>query len=167
MARNDLTAEQLRELLCYDTETGVFTRRVASGYRGCHRAGMVLGTPSHGYLQVSVSGRRYQAHRLAWLYVHGTWPANEIDHINGVRSDNRIANLRALTHAENGQNLRRAKSHNKSGMLGIRWRDESRQWQARICVGGKTTYLGKFSTPEEAYAAYIDAKRRLHVGCTL
>jgi len=91
-----LTAERLRERLRYDAETGAFTRRVGSGHA---RAGEMAGTVhSTGYVRITIDGGKYTAHHLAWLYVHGVWPSDQIEHINRKRSDNRIANLRERRH---------------------------------------------------------------------
>jgi hypothetical protein len=91
-----LTAERLREQLRYDAETGVFTRRVESGH-AC--VGDVAGSVhSTGYVRIGIDGWKYTAHHLAWLYVHGVWPSDQIEHINRKRSDNRIANLRERRH---------------------------------------------------------------------
>ena len=90
--QDKLTAERLRERLHYDAETGVFTRRFGSGHA---RAGDMAGTVHRtGYVRISIDGGKYTAHHLAWLYVHGVWPSDQIEHINRKRSDNRIANLR-------------------------------------------------------------------------
>ena len=94
--QDKLTAERLRERLHYDAGTGVFTRRVGSGHA---RAGDMAGTiHSTGYVRISIDGGKYTAHHLAWLYVHGVWPSDQIEHINRKRSDNRIANLRERRH---------------------------------------------------------------------
>jgi hypothetical protein len=94
--QDKLAAERLRERLRYDGGTGVFTRRVGSGHA---RAGEIAGSVhSTGYVRIGIDGGKYTAHRLAWLYVHGVWPSDQIDHINRNRSDNRIANLRERRH---------------------------------------------------------------------
>jgi hypothetical protein len=99
----DLTQARLKQLLDYDPETGVFTWRVNRG--GAAKAGTRAGCPTPFYYRViRIGGRSRREHSLAWLYVHGHWPADELDHINRVRDDNRIANLREVTHAENMQN---------------------------------------------------------------
>lgn len=166
MSKADLTPARLRELLDFDPETGVFVRRKSRGRPD------LVGTPAgamdaRGYLEVYVAGRLHKAHRLAWLYVHGVWPDSEVDHLNGVRSDNRLANLRVVTRRLNRQNLRRASSHNKLGLLGVSPVCKSRKYQARIQLDGQQKHLGVFDTPEQAHQAYLEAKRRLHEGCTL
>ncbi len=160
-----VTAAFVRELFHYDPETGVFTRLVTRQGLGA-RAGDIAGTrkPS-GYLSIWICGANHMAHRLAWLYVHGKWPAHEIDHIDGNRANNAIANLRDVTRSVNHENLRSARSDSAHGFLGVS--PFFGKWKARITVNGKFQHLGTFSTPEEAHAAYLEAKRRLHVGCTI
>jgi hypothetical protein len=110
-----------------------------------------------------VLGRIYLAHRLAWMYVYGRWPAKglDIDHINGNRQDNRIANLREVTRGQNMQNQRRASSRSTTGLLGVL--RKSRRFAAHITADGRTHCLGTFDTPEEAHRVYMDAKSRLHI----
>ena len=166
MSKQDkITAAFLRELFHYDPETGVFTRLVTRQGQGA-RAGDVAGTlkPS-GYLTIWICGANHMAHRLAWLYVHGKWPTHEIDHIDGNRANNAIANLRDVTRSVNHQNLRRARSDSAHGFLGVS--PFFGKWKARITVNRVFQHLGVFDTPEEAHAAYLEAKRRLHVGCTI
>lgn len=160
---SDLTAKVLRALLHYDPVTGAFTWAAGVGNR---RAGQAAGTPDGlGYLRVMIDKRNYRLHRLALLYVHGEWPPQQVDHINGNRSDNRFANLRAATPALNSENQRRAKSDSLLGLLGVsRCR---KLYFARIKVAGKGFHLGSYATAEAAHAAYIDAKRVLHEGGTL
>jgi hypothetical protein len=161
-----LTAERLRELLAYDPETGLF--RVLRALPKCQReVGQVIGDSlsKAGYAMMCIEGRRYRAHRLAWLYVTGEWPSNEIDHINGIRNDNRFENLRDVPGRINSQNQRKAKPFNQSGILGAT--KKRNRWSSAIGINGKTVRLGVFDTPEEAHAAYVKAKRELHEGCTI
>lgn len=157
--RKAVTAGRLRELLHYDPETGGFTRRV--GGRGLRRGAAAGSVMADGYLSVRIDGRRYQAHRLAWLYMTGELPAAQIDHRDGDRANNKIANLREATAAENNQNCGRTK-RNTSGFVGAHWHRGSRRWHAKISVAGRKLYLGSFDAAEEAHAAYLDAKFRLH-----
>lgn len=162
-----LTAERLREVLDYDPESGVFTWKVRTSNRVNvgDVAGAMLKT---GYLSISIDGKLHRAHRLAWLHVHGAWPAADIDHVNGVRTDNRFANLRSATPSLNQQNLRSARGATASGLLGVYRTDKKhRPWRSSINVDGKDRHLGNFTSPEEAHAAYLAAKRRLHEGCTI
>ncbi len=164
MAKADLSAESLRELLHYDLETGLFTRIGKAGRKG--KIGAAVGwEDKDGYIQVGVLCRNYRAHRLAWLYVTGDWPREDVDHINGIRGDNRWSNLRAVTRAVNMQNVRRARKDSSIGLIGVE--KNGGGYSARIKTSTERLYLGFFDTPEEAHAAYLDAKRRLHEGCTI
>lgn len=164
--KTELTAARLRELLHYDPETGVFTRRVATG--GRWPIGSVTGSLSEGYWLIRVNGARYRANRLAWLYMTGRWPKAEVDHKNGAKSDNAFGNLRDVTGAINTQNLRRARRDNQScSILGVTWDARRQKWLAQIRVGASKRFLGRFTTTAEASAAYVAAKRVHHAGCTL
>lgn len=163
-AADSLTAARLRELLSYDPTTGLFKWRV--NRRGGCKAGSVAGVnDGRGYIKTTIDGRPCRAHRLAWLYVYGEWPAHQIDHINGVRSDNRLANLREATNAQNLQNQRKANSKNKCGLLGVGPFGD--KWRAQISYYGTTKHLGLFETPELAHAVYLEAKAAMHPFQTL
>lgn len=156
---NELSAERLRELLSYDADTGGFTWLVNRG--SAAKVGGPAGRKvGGGYIQIGIDGRRYMAHRLAWLYVHGHWPDVEIDHISGEPEDNRIANLREATRSQNLQNLRRARADSRSGLLGVS--RAAGRWLAQIQTSGKKKYLGLFDTAESAHNAYLAAKAELH-----
>lgn len=159
-----VTADEVRHLFIYRSEDGALIRRVK---RGKHQPGTVAGTPHcGGYIQIHIQGRLYLAHRLVWLHVHGEWPINQIDHINGNKTDNRIENLRDVAPGINTENMRRPRSDNTSGYLGVS-KEKTGYWAAKINVSRKTLYIGRFTTPELAYEAYVQAKRKLHIGCTL
>jgi hypothetical protein len=164
-----LTAERAREMLHYEPTTGVFTwRRSLRG--GGASVGKVAGTlRSDGYRQLQVDARVYAAHRVAWLYVHGTWPTATIDHINGDPADNRISNLRDVPNAINCQNIRAPRSHSKSQVMGVRRtvRNKINPWYASIVVDGRYVFLGCFQDAAVAGQAYLTAKRALHEGNTL
>jgi hypothetical protein len=114
---------------------------------------------------IRLEGAPCQVHRLAFLYVTGSWPSGFVDHINGNPLDNRFCNLRDVPKAINCQNLRRALSNNKCGLLGASPRHG--KWAATIMSKGVRIHIGTFNTPEEAHAAYVSKKRELHPGCTL
>lgn len=163
MAASILSAKRLREILDYNPETGVFTWRVRAGSR---MPGTIAGSPDDlGYIKIAIRKKDYRAHRLAWLYVYGEWPADMVDHIDGNPGNNAITNLRDVSTVVNQQNLRKAKSTNKSGLIGVS--RKAKCSTARIKVGGKVLFLGCFKTDEEAHAAYLEAKRLLHSGCTI
>lgn len=160
-----LTAERLRELLHYDADTGVFTRLVS---RKGFRAGGVAGSDNNGYRIIVIDYKMYRSHRLAWLYMTGEWPRNDVDHINGTRNDNRFANLREATRSENMQNVRKAHSDNKSsGLLGVTFDKSQGKFMARIMLNGKYRYIGRYITAQEAHHAYLAAKSQLHQFSTL
>jgi hypothetical protein len=143
----DLTADRLREVLDYDPETGVFRWKVSA----CGLAGQEAGsTNGLGYLRIRVDGKRYVASRLAWLYVHGRWPSDRIDHRDRQRARNPIENLRESTRVQNKANQTRRKD-NLTGFKGVH--KVGARYQARF--GPKAKHLGLFATPEEAHARYV------------
>ena len=160
MAKTDLTAERLRELLHYDPQSGVFAWRHKRP--GISKAGTVASCNSHGYIVIRVDRHLYPAHRLAWLYMNGRWPTNQIDHIDECRSNNSIRNLREATKSENMQNRSKPNKKTASKILGAYWVPGAKKWESRICANKCKRYLGLFETPELAHAAYIAAKRTLH-----
>lgn len=161
-----IEAERLKEVINYNPDTGEFV------WIKPRRPGMPVGNAagtlknSDGYLNVKIDNRLYRGHRLAWLYVYGVWPAGQIDHINGVRADNRIANLRDVSSKENTHNQRTAHRGSKSGVLGVTVKPNGK-FVADIRHNGKKKHLGYFSTAEDAHAAYVKAKREFHEGATL
>jgi hypothetical protein len=171
MTKRPPTFEEADVLLRYEPETGKFFWRVD---RTCGRgrtqakAGDVAGTldVQVGYWRISVNYCRCHAHRLAWLLTHRHYPQGDIDHINGVRSDNRLDNLRDVPHRANLQNRRAASVGSKSGLLGVAPVPSGR-WRAAIGMPQGNRYIGTYDTPEEAHGAYVAAKRKLHEGCTL
>jgi hypothetical protein len=161
----DVSIARLKEVLDWDQDTGIFRWKVSTSNRV--RVGAIAGHIIHGYRVISVDGKKYRAHHIVWLFSTGAWPIGEVDHIYGKRSDNRFGLLRDVTGAVNRQNVRIARSHNKSsGVLGVD-RLPGGSFRARIQNCGKTIYLGVFSTAEQAHNRYVTAKRELHEGCTL
>ena len=161
-----LTRERLKELMYYDPETGVFTWKCSPSkkIRIGAVAGCVLPT---GYMVIGIDREVFLSHRLAWLYVHSEFPSEtlQIDHRDGVRSNNKLGNLRCVTPKVNKQNQRNARVDSSSGIIGIR--PCGSRWEARIVICGKRHYLGLFDTQEEAHSAYLNAKRKYHEGCTI
>ena len=159
-----LTVERARELFTYDPDTGDLTRRLTLCGRAI--AGRVAGfTDRDGYMSVWADGRKYLIHRLAWISYYGVWPYDQLDHIDGNRSNNRIENLREVDNAENTQNQIRPRADNRLGIMGVH--NSRGKYLSQIGVAGKNIFLGRFNTPEEAHEAYIKAKRELHPGNTL
>lgn len=162
------TAEQVRQWLRYDQDTGVLTwalnRRNA---RAGTRAGSERG--SSGYRVVSLGNCAYYEHRVAWLWMTGEWPKEQIDHINGDRFDNRWANIREVSQTVNQQNKRRATVRSSLGLLGAsppQGKGRTR-FKSTIGANGRSIHLGYHDTPEQAHEAYVEAKRRLHAGGTI
>lgn len=159
-----ITAERLRELLDYNPDTGAFTWRIAPSFR-VKVGGMAGVLRPDNRMEIKADKRHYYAHRLAWFYMFGEWPKHEIDHIDGNPSNNQIVNLRDVPMIVNRQNKRQAHRNNKVGMLGVKKHGE--RFSATIKVNGQATHIGYFSTPELAHAAYVNAKRVRHEGCTI
>jgi hypothetical protein len=162
----NLTEQRLRELLHYDQFTGVFTWRVR---RGNVARGSVAGArKSDGYLQIGIDGRLFLAHRLAWLYMNGEWPAGDVDHMNWNILDNSAANLRDVPRMLNMQNQRKSHKDSYTGFLGVHFDKRRGKFIARITTPGTSRlHLGQFDTGEEAHAAYLAAKRVVHAGCEI
>lgn len=143
--------EKIKALIDYNPDTGLLTWKV--NRQGNAKAGMIAGwRHKAGYIAIRVDGHEYLGHRLAWAMHHGSISEDtQIDHINGDRSDNRICNLRAASHAENCWNSK-ARKHNKSGIKGVRKRGT--KWHVRIRHNHKVYWLGSYNTPEEAKQAH-------------
>lgn len=160
----ELTHAELLARLRYCPKTGAFTwaRRVANCLRGGEQAGCI---DSYGYRLISIRGVPFKAHKLAWFYMTGEWPREQIDHINGEKDDNRWTNLREAPGSINHENRRAAKRGSKTGYLGVTF--ERGKYRAAIATNRREVKLGTFKTAEEASAAYLDAKRVMHKGGTL
>lgn len=143
-----------KKALRYCPETGVFTW-VVSPARAV-KAGSTAGYlhPS-GHRYISVKGVPVPAHRLAWRLFYGVWPKKHIDHIDGNPENNAISNLRELTHTQNLQAARKARCDNRSGLLGVSFRNDCSKWQARIQRNHRMLSLGVYDTPEEAHLVYL------------
>ncbi len=150
---------RLKELLSYDPDTGVFTWKVSRGKVKAGDVSACIHTFGSGksYRVIKLAGRQYLSHRLAWLYTRGHFPAREIDHINGDGTDNRLCNLRSVTHSENQKNIR-LYSNNASGVCGVSWHKPSRKWLARIKADSKRLHLGLFEDLSDAIAARQEAE---------
>ena len=162
-----LTQKELKSQFTYNSKTGVFvrTKHYCSTFLGV--AGSVN---TRGYRIIKINYKNYKASQLAYLYVHGKIPSI-VDHINGIKADDRIVNLRAATHGLNSENIRTATKASKLGVLGvckpnIGW-NLKKPYKVNISVGGRNVYLGYYATIEAAHAVYVKAKRKLHKGCTI
>lgn len=159
-----LSQERLRQILHYDPEAGIFLTKALIAKGQPIPPGTEAGhTTKAGYRRIVIGGVAYLAHRLAWLYVYGEWPKTFLDHKNGIRSDNRICNLREATKMQNCQNRKHANSNNRSGWMGATYRPRQ-GWVCQIGVGNQTYLLGYFEDPEPAHLLYLWAKQDLHFG---
>jgi hypothetical protein len=166
MTTQILSQFRVKELLLYDADTGYFTWRINVGNR---KSNSVAGSLcKKGYLDISVDGKNYRAHRLAWLYINGHFPIGVIDHINGNKADNRLVNLRDVTNAKNLLSFRKVSSNNTSGFLGVSKNHAG--WRAEINTHLQKINLGTYQTKEEASVAYVAVKlfneKKVWVGLT-
>lgn len=171
----ELSYSEISKLLKYDPETGklFWLPRTAEMFQdSAFRAGTLARVKCwnarlaekeagalwpNGYKVLSLYSRRYLAHRVVWIMHYGEWPSNHLDHVNGVRSDNRITNLREASYAENSKNRR--PQVNASGTMGVVWHKRDKRWQAGIMVSGKTIHLGQFTEKTDAIAARKQAEK--------
>ena len=161
MQNQTITQEELKQLLSYDPETGVFVWLVS---RGKSKIGKVAGHVmlKDGYIQIGISGKYYQAHRLVWLYTYGNFPDCQIDHIDGNPANNKLENLRLAPRnvLDNGQNKKLHKN-STTGFNGVTYSKSSRKFLSRICIENKRINLGYFDTAESAYDARLKAQKEL------
>lgn len=159
--KNNLTDEYIRSILDYNSNTGEFIwkyRNDASPQWNGQYAGKKAGSlEKSGYITIRINKVSFYAHRLAWLYVHGKWSENFVDHANGIKKDNKISNLRDAMRINNARNMKKHKIC-ASGYKGVRIFND--KFQARISINYKRIHLGTFNTAEKAYKAYcISAKK--------
>ena len=160
-----ITQLELKEVLNYDQDTGIFTWLQS---KSRVKAKTIAGSKQkYGHLAVKINNKNYYLHRLAWLYMYGKFPNNMIDHINGIPDDNKIKNLRDVTNTVNQHNQKNAHANSCSGLLGASWNKRNKAWKAQIKHQGEVIYLGLYETAKSAHDAYIKAKRELHIGCTI
>lgn len=159
-----LTQQRLKELFSYDPYTGLFTRLLRTSVVG--KVGSVAGwDKGNGYIVIFIDGKNYKSHRLAYLYMTGYWPKDQVDHIDGIRSNNRWSNLRDVSSQENTHNQRNPHKNNSTGFLGVK--PARRKFLAHIRLNGNIINVGSFDSAEKAHLAYLKAKRELHPTCTI
>lgn len=156
---NQITPKRAREVLSYDQDTGIFRWKKTLNNRG--PAGALAGYVSCGYLSIRIDTVSYRAHRLAWLIVYGRWPDGEIDHINQIKLDNRLSNLRDCSSGINKRN-KPVQSNNKLGLKGVS--RDGKKFRATIHHNKKQMYLGSYPSPEEANRVFLEAENRLYGG---
>lgn len=161
----ELACERLKFYLHYNLETGVFTNLRDRSRMA--KAGQIAGTAhKDGYVTIKINCVSHLAHRLVWLYIYGKFPLRLLDHINGIRNDNRLANLREATDEQNLQNQKVGRGK-YSKYLGVSFNLRQKKWVAYISIGQKIKHLGYFLTEDDAYAAYLAEKRTSHSHNTL
>jgi hypothetical protein len=169
--RLTITAEYVRSILDYNPDTGIFvwrerpfknfkTKKGWDFFNSLY-AGKQAGGEKEDYIVIGLDRKIYPAHVLAWLYEYGIYPDLQVDHVNRIKTDNRISNLRLATNSQNKYNIGK-RSTNTSGYKGVSLVKKTGKWFAKICVDGKQIGLGHFITPEEAHAAYCAAATKYH-----
>ena len=154
-----ITQSELRAVLDYDADTGEFHWKVK---RNGVKPGVPAGTlHAKGYRAIKVGGKLHRAHRLAFLWMAGRMPTDQVDHRDGDKDNNRFANLREATNGQNQHNQTK-RANNSSGYKGVYYFKRDARWQAQIMVNRKKHHLGYFDTPEEAHAAHVRAAIQLH-----
>ena len=160
MKRIEFDIEYLRTRLRYEPETGNLIWLKA--FRHSQLVGTVAGCiDQDGYVTVKIDKRQCKAHRICWALHHGYWPADQVDHIDGDRSNNRASNLRMADQFQNNQNQSK-RGHGVSGLRGAAFCRKEGRYRSSIKCRGVTTFLGSFDTAEEAHAAYVKAKASIH-----
>ena len=158
--QSELSHERLLAVLRYEPETGLFFWKIRTSFRVMpgRQAGSI---GPNGYIEIGLDNKNYQAHRLAWFYMTGEWPALQIDHKDTDRANNAWSNLREATHGQNVNNSGPRKN-NTSGFKGVSFFKPKQRWHARIMHEGQLHLLGYFNTPEAAHAAYARKAHELH-----
>lgn len=157
--RKPLTQDLLREYLEYREDGHLWW--VKNRVKGPKTVGKRFGCINYGYVKGKIFQRGYTEHTLIWLYHYGVWPKDQIDHINGNRSDNRLENLREATNQQNQFNTG-GRRNSTSTYKGVSWHRETQKWQAKISIDRKQYYLGIFNTEQEAVKAYNNSAKFYH-----
>lgn len=156
----EISQSELKKHLSYDPLTGYFTRNVSAGVS---KQGSIAGTKHClGYINIGLKGQIYPAHRLAWLYVYGEFPSGILDHINRVRHDNRIENLRCVTRSENGINVKLSK-RNTTGIKHVSYSEKTGKWYCQLSIKGVKKHKGPFDTKEDAAEAAKTLQQTHHI----
>jgi hypothetical protein len=150
-----ITQADALEAFHYNPDTGEFLRKFKNGIK------LIEKLDANGYLRVYFNCKSHKVHRIIWLYMTGSFPTDQIDHINGVRSDNRFCNLRQATSRQNNQNVSLRKD-NVSGFKGVSWSKKRNKWYVQISIKGEIKNLGRFIKIEDAIDAYNNAAKKLH-----
>jgi len=155
-----LTQEYLKSILSYDPETGLFLWKEKKQGR---KKNKIAGHQRiDGYVELEINYKRFLAHRLAFYYIYGIFPKEDIDHVNGIKNDNRFLNLRTANRSENMQNVKNHRKDNKSGFLGVSFNKQYGKYVAQLVLNKKHVHISFHDNPENAHEAYIEAKRKLH-----
>ena len=157
-----LTQKELKRQLHYDPNTGIFTRLVSNHHSV--KIGEKAGCINNGYVRIVIDNKQYYAHRLAWFYIYGEWndfPNAVIDHIDGNKENNKILNLRKISHQENILN-QKLRKNNTSGIKGVSWHPRDKTWVVRLMINGVAKYLGSFKDIELAELVAIEARKKYH-----
>jgi hypothetical protein len=152
-----MNQKYLKRILRYDPETGLFIRLVTVTSNA--NKGDIAGCTHQGYIKISIMSRIYMAHRLAFLYINGSFPKQEVDHISHDGTDNRWVNLREVTPQDNCKN-RSIQCNNTSGFMGVSWHKYTGMWRARIKIDGVDTHIGTFESKSSAVLARINAEEK-------
>jgi hypothetical protein len=160
--KQELTQEYLLSKFDYNPDTGILNTKVYFDKRGRKWGGVESGyIDNDGYISIGLFNKNHKSHRLIWCMIYGYFP-KEIDHINNIRNDNRLCNLRLANRSENNQNKIKCLSNNLAGFLGVSFDVNRKKYFARIKINGKQKHLGYANNPQDAHNLYIKAKRQLH-----
>lgn len=160
MTSNNLTIDFLKSIVYYDKQSGLFFKKNKNNE--FKKTGSIS---KNGYVVIRIDKKTFYGHRLAWFYLNQCFPIGDIDHIDGNKSNNSIENLREVNRSVNMQNMKKAKINNKCGLLGVGKKGD--KFRARIKINGKQISIGIFDTAQEAHLAYLNEKRKHHIGCTI